>query len=65
MFYDSNEDKAARYSAQFRKDGKCENRPGQNVVSHTSNLEHGHYAKGVKRKADWLEQMPVYGDDDK
>jgi len=50
---------AAVHSAKFRQEGACENKNGQNVVSHTSLLEQGRGAKSVRAYADFMSgEMP-------
>ena len=47
-----------KYAAQFRKDAaETKNKNGQNVVSHTSILEHGRDASGTRRVADLYEEV--------
>ena len=45
-----------KYAAQFRKDAaETKNKNGQNVVSHTSILEHGRDASATRYVADLYE----------
>jgi hypothetical protein len=44
-----------KYAAQYRKDSKVENLPGQNVISNTSIVEQGREAESIRRVADLYE----------
>ena len=50
--------KLGNYAAEFRKEArKTEQKPGQNIVSHTSIHEHGRNSAGVKRIAEFYDEL--------
>ena len=52
-------DDRVSYAMQFRKDGECKNKNGQNIVSHVSMAE-VQAPEGVRRAIEWREDNPLF-----